>query len=65
MADQPRSPLPPTDGTSQRSLLSALTSWWAPATQAAPNPMLGYESAQPWMLADADAEADCPHHLRG
>ena len=63
MADHNLSPLPTTDGSSQRSLLSALTSWWSTAAPAAPDPMLGYESAQPWMLADA--VADHAGHLRG
>ncbi len=38
----------------QRPLLSALTRWWTPA--AAPvDHVLGYESAQPWMLGDDTA----------
>lgn len=45
-----------------RPLLSALTSWWSPADNATADPVLGYESAQPWMLDDTPADAATPRH---
>lgn len=39
------------ESSPQRPFLSALTRWWAPASVPV-DPMLGYESAQPWMLHD-------------
>jgi hypothetical protein len=41
----------PADGAS-RPLLSALTRWWSHADTTSADPVLGYESAQPWMLDD-------------
>lgn len=38
---------------SDRPLLSALTRWWIATDAAAAEPVLGYESAQPWMLDEA------------
>lgn len=48
------STMQPAAGTG-RPLLAALTRWW-PGAHAKPaaDPVLGYESAQPWTLADAD-----------
>lgn len=40
-----------------RPLLSALTRWWSPADTGTVDPMLGYESAQPWMLDDTAGES--------
>jgi len=37
----------------RRPLRSALTRWWSPAAPPAAAPVLGYESAQPWVLDDA------------
>jgi hypothetical protein len=44
-----------------RPLLSALTRWW-PASRTAPaaDPVLGYESAQPWMLDDNSPDGPDP-----
>lgn len=43
-------PLQPADAA-QPLLLSRLTRWWSPATSTpAAEPVLGYESAQPWTL---------------
>ena len=40
-----------------RPLLSALTRWWPGAgAPAAADPVLGYESAQPWTLDDVPAD---------
>ncbi len=39
-----------------RPLLSALTRWWSPADASSTDPVLGYESAQPWMLDDTPAD---------
>jgi hypothetical protein len=36
-----------------RPLLAALTRWWPAASTPTPDPVLGYESAQPWTLDDA------------
>lgn len=47
--------------TANRPLLSALTRWWSPADTTAADPMLGYESAQPWMLDDT--AGDSASHL--
>ena len=39
--------------TPSRPLLSALTRWWPGARNSpASDPVLGYESAQPWTLDD-------------
>ena len=45
-----------------RPLLSALTRFWSPAAAPAPDLVLGYESAQPWMLDDTPGDA--AGHLR-
>ena len=45
-----------------RPLLSALTRWWSPASQPTTDPVLGYESALPWVLDDTPDDAG--HHLR-
>jgi hypothetical protein len=53
-APLPQNPL--ADAAPQRPLWSALTRWWSPTGSAA-DPVLGYESAQPWTLGeDAPAE---------
>ncbi|MDR7335495.1 hypothetical protein [Roseateles asaccharophilus] len=40
-----------------RPLLSALTRWWPGAADAsAADPVLGYESAQPWTLDDVPGD---------
>jgi hypothetical protein len=54
--DAPLPQNPPADATPHRPLWSALTRWWAPSV-AATDPVLGYESAQPWTLGE-DAPAD-------
>ena len=54
-------PMPLTADTPNRPLLSALTRWWSPADTSTPDPMLGYESAQPWMLDDT--AGDSASHL--
>lgn len=41
----------------RRPLLSALTGWWQPADASTSDPVLGYESAQPWMLGEAPGDA--------
>ncbi|MFG6460336.1 hypothetical protein ACG04Q_02055 [Roseateles sp. DXS20W] len=38
-------------------LLSTLTRWWQPADAGASDAVLGYESAQPWMLGDTRGDA--------
>jgi|EndMetStandDraft_4_1072995.scaffolds.fasta_scaffold1865986_1 hypothetical protein len=43
--------------TANRPLLSALTRWWSPAESSAVDAVLGYESAQPWMLDDTPSDA--------
>lgn len=53
MAD--RSPSPESTlqtSSANRPLLSALSRWWAPAAEPSGDPVLGYESAHPWTLAD-------------
>ncbi|MCE4557256.1 hypothetical protein [Pelomonas cellulosilytica] len=47
-------------GANNRPLFAALTRWWGPAASPTAEPVLGYESAQPWILDDASAEAG-PH----
>jgi hypothetical protein len=55
-------PTPPIDPTTPaagngRPMLSALSRWWFPATSApVVDPVLGYESAHPWTLADEAAD---------
>ena len=42
---------------SSRPLLSALTRWWPGAADtSAADPVLGYESAQPWTLDDTPVD---------
>jgi len=50
-------PMPMTADTPNRPLLSALTRWWSPAAAAPADTMLGYESAQPWMLDDTPGDS--------
>lgn len=45
-----------------RPLLSDLTRWWSPADASGADAMLGYESAQPWMLDEAPGESST--HIR-
>lgn len=55
-------PMPMTADAANRPLLSALTRWWSPADTASADPVLGYESAQPWMLDDTGGDpADTLH----
>ena len=44
----------------RRPLLSVLTRWLQPADAGTSDPVLGYESAQPWMLGDTPGDA-APH----
>lgn len=50
-------PLEPATPAAGRPLLSALTRWWSPADSSSADPVLGYESAQPWMLDDTPGDA--------
>ncbi|MFG6485128.1 hypothetical protein ACG04R_00515 [Roseateles sp. BYS78W] len=56
------SPMPMPADTHNRPLLSALTRWWSSASQPTTDPVLGYESALPWVLDDTPDDAG--HHLR-
>lgn len=47
---------------SSRPLLSGLARWWSPADASAPEAVLGYESAQPWVLDEVASES--PTHVR-
>ena len=47
--DPPAPQATPSEAPAQRGLWAALTRWRQPATSGA-DPMLGYESAQPWTL---------------
>ncbi|CAM4141956.1 hypothetical protein [Roseateles saccharophilus] len=51
MADDDFTPQQPDTEAAPRGLWSTLSRWWASATTPA-EAALGYESAQPWTLAD-------------
>ncbi len=50
------------DHTPGRPLFAALTRWWPGRQAAAPDSLLGYESALPWMLDDTPTEPADPRH---
>lgn len=49
-------PMPMTANTADRPLLTAPTRGWAPADAASAGQVLGYESAQPWMLDETPGD---------
>lgn len=53
---------PATESGAAQPLWSTLTRWWSPASQAAADTELGYESALPWTLGEqAPADIASPH----
>lgn len=48
------------ENTPSRPLFTALTRWWPGRQAAAPDALLGYESALPWVLDDTPTEPLTP-----